>query len=76
MFQQIPGLPLLLTAKEAAENLKISPQTFRKLPIRHFRIGHSHRWALEDIRAYVERTNRPSDANAGKTQVGPVKPSG
>lgn len=51
----------LLTVKEAAAMLKISPHSFRKIAPAHIDLGEKlYRWSLKDIRALIEsrRTKR------------------
>ncbi len=46
----------MLTTKEAAEKLKITPKVFRKLAGDHFDFGERRfRWSLKDIRAIAEK---------------------
>ena len=45
----------LLTVKEAAAMLKISPHSFRKIAPAHIDLGQKlYRWTLKDLKALVE----------------------
>lgn len=76
--------PLLLTAKEAAILLSISPRKLWSLTtcheVPHIRIGRSVRYSLVDLEAWIaeRRSTRPvQSANAGhrpRKQPTPSKP--
>lgn len=46
----------MVTAKEAAGLLKLTPQAFREIATDHFNFGpHRTRWSLADIKALIEK---------------------
>lgn len=56
----MPTLQRLLTIKEAASFLKLSPQTIyngiskKKFPVRPIRLGRAVRFDIRDLDSYIE----------------------